>query len=197
QMLESMINAPRPTRAEVSDVTNAVFDGSDCIMLSGETANGNYPLESVRTMSRIAEYAEQNIDYEKIGEKQAKNIAMTSIPVAISFAAVSTARQIGAAAIIAGTISGSTARNVSRFRPQSPIIAITPCQAVARRLSICWGVYPVVAELYESTDEMIKRTEAAGKESGLVRKGDVVVITASLPINIVGITNMIKAHLIG
>jgi len=197
QMLESMIHAPRPTRAEASDVTNAVFDGSDCIMLSGETANGNYPLEAVRTMSRIAEYAEENINYEKIVEKNAKSITMTSVPVAISYAAVSTARKIAAAAIIADTVSGSTARNVSRFRPKCPIIAITPFKSVARKLSICWGVYPIVAELYESTDQMIERTEAVGKESGLIHTGDVVVITASLPINIVGPTNMIKVHLIG
>jgi pyruvate kinase len=196
QMLDSMIHFPRPTRAEVSDVTNAIFDGSDCIMLSGETANGNYPVEAVETMARIAAYAEQNINYEKIMEKNAKKTTMPSIPVAISYAAVSTARKIEAAAIIADTVSGNTAKNVSRFRPKSPIIAITPYESVARKLSICWGVYPIVAELYESTDEMIERTEVVCKGSGLVNKGDVVVITASLPVNVVGTTNMIKVHLI-
>lgn len=196
QMLESMVRFPRPTRAEVSDVTNAIFDGSDCIMLSGETANGKYPVEAVETMARIADFAEQNIKYERIMEKN-MNITMSSVPMAICHASVTTAREIGAAAIISATVSGSTARNVSRFRPESPIIAITPSKSVARKLSIHWGVFPIVADLYDSTDEMIDRTAVIAKEHGFVKDGDLVVITAGLPINFVGSTNMIKVHLIG
>ena len=196
QMLESMIRFPRPTRAEVSDVANAIFDGSDCIMLSGETANGKYPVEAVKTMAKIAEEAEDRIKYEK---KLAKMMTthISSVPTAISLASVTTAFELGATAIITATVSGSTAKNVSKFRPECPILAITPSKDVARKLSLYWGVYPIVAELYNSTDEMIDSTADIAKKLGFVKDGDLVVITAGLPLNFVGSTNMIKVHLIG
>ena len=196
QMLESMVRYPRPTRAEVSDVANAIFDGSDCIMLSGETANGKYPVEAVETMNRIAIDAESRIKHDHVIAKMMASHG-SSVPIAISLASVTTAYELGATAIISATVSGSTARNVSRFRPECPILAITPSESVARKLSVYWGVYPIVAELFESTDEMIDNTAAIAKERGFVNDGELVVITAGLPINFVGSTNMIKVHLIG
>lgn len=196
QMLESMVRFPRPTRAEVSDVANAIFDGSDCIMLSGETANGKYPVEAVETMVKIAEEAESRIKHENIIAKMMMT-HVSSVPIAISLASVTTAFELGAAAIISATVSGSTAKNVSRFRPECPILAITPSKSVARKLLLYWGVYPIVAELYDSTDEMIDTTSEIAKERGFVHDGELVVITAGLPINFVGSTNMIKVHLIG
>lgn len=196
QMLESMVRFPRPTRAEVSDVANAILDGTDCIMLSGETANGSYPVESVETMVKIAEDVEGRIKYDKLLSKHMMSHA-SSVPMAISLASVTTAYELGASAIISATVSGSTAKNASRFRPECPILAITPSKSVARRLAVYWGVYPIVAELYESTDEMIDSTAQIAKERGFVKDGELVVITAGLPINFVGSTNMIKVHLIG
>lgn len=196
QMLESMVRFPRPTRAEVSDVANAIFDGSDCIMLSGETANGKYPVEAVETMVKIAEEAESRIKHENIIAKMMLT-HVSSVPIAISLASVTTAFELGASAIISATVSGSTAKNVSRFRPECPILAITPSKSVARKLLLYWGVYPIVAELYSSTDEMIDTTAEIAKERGFVHDGELVVITAGLPINFVGSTNMIKVHLIG
>ncbi|MBR0577326.1 pyruvate kinase [Proteiniclasticum sp. BAD-10] len=196
QMLESMVRFPRPTRAEVSDVANAIFDGSDCIMLSGETANGKYPVDAVKTMVKIACEAEARMKYEKIVSKMLLTHA-SSVPTAISMASVTTAYELGASAIITATVSGSTAKNVSRFRPECPILAITPNKDVSRKLSLYWGVYPIVADLYESTDEMIDSTADIAKKHGFVHDGELVVITAGLPINFVGSTNMIKVHLIG
>lgn len=196
QMLESMVRYPRPTRAEVSDVANAIFDGSDCIMLSGETANGKYPVEAVETMDLIAKDAESRIKHDHVISKMMASHG-SSVPIAISLASVTTAYELGASAIISATVSGSTAKNVSRFRPECPVLAITPSESVARKLSVYWGVYPIVAELFESTDEMIDNTAAIAKERGFVHDGELVVITAGLPINFVGSTNMIKVHLIG
>jgi len=196
QMLESMIRFPRPTRAEVSDVANAIFDGTDCIMLSGETANGKYPVEAVKTMAKIAQEAEGRIKYEKKLTKM-MTTHVSSVPTAISLASVTTAFELGATAIITATVSGSTAKNVSKFRPECPILAITPSKDVARKLSLYWGVYPIVAELYNSTDEMIDSTADIAKKLGFVKDGDLVVITAGLPLNFIGSTNMIKVHLIG
>lgn len=196
QMLESMVRFPRPTRAEVSDVANAILDGTDCIMLSGETANGKYPVEAVKTMVKISEDVEGRIKHDKVLSKLMMSHA-SSVPMAISLASVTTAYELGASAIISATVSGSTAKNVSRFRPECPILAITPSKNVARKLSVYWGVYPIVAELYESTDEMIDSTAEIAKKKGFVKDGELVVITAGLPINFVGSTNMIKVHLIG
>ena len=196
QMLDSMIRFPRPTRAEVSDVANAIYDGTDCIMLSGETANGKYPIEAIKTMDRIAQESEKKIRYEKVFDN-IMSMDVQSVPTAISLASATTAYELDASAIITATVSGSTAKNVSRYKPKAPILAVTPSRSVARRLSIYWGVYPIVSTSFESTDEMIEKTAEVAKERGFVRDGDLVVITAGLPINFVGSTNMIKVHLIG
>lgn len=196
QMLDSMIRFPRPTRAEVSDVANAIYDGTDCIMLSGETANGKYPIEAIKTMHRIAEESESKIRHEKVFDN-IMAMDVQSVPTAISLASATTAYELDASAIITATVSGSTAKNVSRYKPKAPILAVTPSKSVARRLSIYWGVYPIVSTSFGSTDEMIEKTAEIAKEKGFARNGDLVVITAGLPINFIGSTNMIKVHLIG
>lgn len=196
QMLDSMIRFPRPTRAEVSDVANAIYDGTDCIMLSGETANGRYPIEALQTMVKIAVESEKKIRYEKVFDN-IMSMHVHSVPTAISLASATTAYELDASAIITATVSGSTAKNVSRYKPKAPILAVTPSKSVARRLSIYWGVYPIVSTSFKSTDEMIQKTAQLAKERGFVRNGDLVVITAGLPINFIGSTNMIKVHLIG
>jgi len=196
QMLDSMIRNPRPTRAEASDVANAIFDGTDCIMLSGETANGKYPVEALETMARIAERTEESLDYGEILEKR-KLAKAETIPDAISYSACTTAAELGASAIITATQSGHTARMVSKYRPKSPIIAVTLHEKVARELSISFGVYPIVAEKMESSDEVIEMSIKKALESGYVRKGELVIIVAGIPIGYKGTTNMIKVHIVG
>lgn len=193
QMLDSMIRNPRPTRAEVSDVANAVFDGASCVMLSGETAAGKYPVESVDTMDKIICAAEDAIDYWKrfreLGfEKK------TAISDAISHACCTTAMDLGASAIITVTSSGHTARMISRFRPQCPIIALTENDIVLRQLCISWGVTPKAGRRMSSTDELFEISLDAAMKSGIVSKGDTVVLTAGVPIGISGTTNLIKAQ---
>ncbi|SHJ16607.1 pyruvate kinase [Clostridium amylolyticum] len=194
QMLDSMIRNPRPTRAEVSDVANAILDGTDAIMLSGESANGSWPVESVRTMATIASEAEQHLTYEsatlKLG-KRAKTIGG-----AISRSTCNVAMELNAAAIITSTQSGSTARRVSRYRPECPIIAVTFHEHVAKQLALVWGVYPMLAEKIETTDEMIAQATEVAKQSGFVKKGDTVVLAAGLPINEIGSTNMLKVSIV-
>ncbi len=196
QMLDSMIRNPRPTRAEASDVANAIFDGTDCIMLSGETANGKYPLEAVRTMSRIAEEAESQLNYEASLKKKRK-AHIPNVPNAISLATCNTAMELNASAIITATQSGNSAKIVSKYRPECPIIAVTPYEQVAKNLAVIWGVYPVVAEKVETTDELINKSADIALETGLVKKGDLVVIAAGIPVNYVGSTNMMKVHIVG
>ena len=196
QMLDSMMRNPRPTRAEASDIANAIFDGTDCIMLSGETANGKYPLESVRTMARIAEAAENQLNYEADLKKKRK-AHIPNVPNAISLATCNTAMELNASAIITATQSGHSAKIVSKYRPECPIIAVTPYEIVAKNLAVIWGVYPVVAEKVETTDELINRSADIALETGLVKKGDLVVIAAGIPVNYVGSTNMMKVHIVG
>lgn len=196
QMLDSMMRNPRPTRAEASDVANAIFDGTDCIMLSGETANGKYPLDAVRTMARISERTEQSLNYEEILEKRRLTRA-DNVPNAISYSACTTAAELGASAIITATQSGHTARMVSRYKPQAPIIAVTPYNNVARKLSLSWGVYPLLTRKMESTDEVIERSVEQAIQSGFVTKGELVVIAAGIPVGYTGTTNMIKVHIVG
>lgn len=196
QMLDSMIRNPRPTRAEASDVANAILDGTDAIMLSGETANGKYPMESVSTMARIASKAETNINFEAILRKKREQHIPT-VPDAISLATVSTAMQLKASAIITATQSGHTARIVSKYRPQCEIIAVTPYWHVARKLSIVWGVYPIIAEKMESADEVIDKSVNEAIEHGYVKKGELVVIAAGVPIGYAGTTNLMKVHIVG
>ncbi|SFB08656.1 pyruvate kinase [Clostridium frigidicarnis] len=193
QMLDSMIRNPRPTRAEASDVANAIYDGTDCIMLSGETANGKYPVEAVQTMAKIAETVEEDLDYERILSKKRKE-HVPGIPTAISLSSAATAMELGAKAIIAATQSGSTAKMVSRYRPQCPVVAITPYDKVARRLALSWGVYPIIAEKQVNTDELINKSVEESLNAGFINKGDIVIITAGVAVNEVGSTNLMKVH---
>jgi pyruvate kinase len=196
QMLDSMIKNPRPTRAEASDVANAIFDGTDAIMLSGETANGKYPVETVVTMSKIAERAEMTLNYEEKLKRRRRN-HIPNVPNAISLATCNTAMDLNAAAIITATQSGHTAKIVSNYRPECPIIAVTPYWNIARKLALNWGVFPIVAEKMESTDELIEKSVKIAQEAGYVRNGDLVVIAAGIPVNYVGSTNMMKVHVVG
>lgn len=194
QMLDSMIRNPRPTRAEVTDVANAIFDGTDAIMLSGETAAGKYPIESLKMMARIAARAEEAIDYERLlREKRCYHPTVTD---AISHATCTTALDLGATAVITATKSGLTARMVSKYRPNAPIIAVTYDPVVMRQLSLVWGVYPVITKAVSSTDEMIEEAVKTALASGFVKEGDVVVITAGVPVDQSGTTNLIKVHVV-
>lgn len=191
QMLDSMQRNPRPTRAEASDVANAIFDGTDAIMLSGETAAGKYPVESVETMSRIAEKAESALEYREIFLKQS-NAQQTTVTEAISQAVANSALELNAKAIITSTETGYTARMVSKYRPKAPIIAVTTEDQTLRRLALNWGVTPVKGTLAASTDEMFDYAMKGGLDSGLVKEGDLVVITAGVPLGRSGSTNLIK-----
>ena len=195
QMLDSMIRNPRPTRAEVTDVANAIFDGTDAIMLSGETAAGKYPLESVKTMYNIAMKAESALDYKQIF-KTKSDINGVSSTNAISKATCTTAQDLGASAILTATSSGYTALAVSKFRPKAPIIAATTSETVMRRLSIVWGVYPVLSAESKSTDEVIDLSIHSALENDFIEQGDLIVITAGIPVGVSGTTNLIKVHTI-
>lgn len=196
QMLDSMQRNPRPTRAEASDVANAIFDGTDAIMLSGETAAGKYPVESVQTMSRIAERTEEALEYREIFTKQA-NAQKTSVTEAVSQAVANSALDLNAKAIITSTQSGFTARVVSKYRPKAPIIAVTPDETVMRRLALGWGVFPVKGQDASSTDEMFENAVKGALATGLLNLGDTVVITAGVPVGRAGTTNLIKIHHVG
>lgn len=195
QMLDSMIRNPRPTRAEVTDVANAIFDGTDAIMLSGETAAGKYPVESVQTMYRIASKTEHSLNYkEMLGKFGIEEVSVTN---SISHATCTTAQELEASAIITATSSGYTARMVSKYRPYSSIIAFTPNKEVVRRLALVWGVYPVLVCNYSNTDELFEESTKKALEKGLVQSGDLVVITAGIPVGIAGTTNLIKVQTVG
>ncbi|GAE30114.1 pyruvate kinase [Halalkalibacter hemicellulosilyticusJCM 9152] len=196
QMLDSMQRNPRPTRAEASDVANAIFDGTDAIMLSGETAAGDYPVESVETMNNIATRTESALNYDAILRKKTKE-AQTSITSAIGQSVAHTASNLSAAAILTATESGHTARIVSKYRPLSPIIAVTSNDKVIRKLNLVWGVKPVLGKSADSTDEMFESTIDFAMNTGEIKQGDLVVITAGVPINEPGTTNIMKVHLIG
>ena len=194
QMLESMINNPRPTRAEASDVANAIFDGSDALMLSGETAAGKHPLESVETMARIAERAEAALHYDKLLGREGSVATRQTVTNAIGLATCAIAHALGAAAVISSTESGHTAKMVSKYRPQAPIIAVTPHQEVMRKLALNWGVQPVLARGSKNTDEMMSAAIEASLNSGLIKGGDLVVFTAGIPVGMKGTTNLIRVH---
>jgi pyruvate kinase len=196
QMLDSMIRNPRPTRAEASDIANAIFDGTDTIMLSGETANGKYPVEAVSTMARIAEKAETALNYESILRKRRRH-QVPNVTDAISYATVSTSAELNASAIIAATQSGHTARMVSKYRPQCEIVAATPYEKVARKLSIVWGVFPVIAEKMESADEVLEKSVTEALKQGYVTRGELVIQVAGVPIGFTGTTNLMKVHIVG
>lgn len=196
QMLDSMQRNPRPTRAEASDVANAIFDGTDAIMLSGETAAGKYPVESVQTMSRIAERAEDALEYREIFLKQA-NAQQVSVTEAVSQSVANSALDLNAKAIVTSTQSGFTARMVSKYRPKSPIIAVTTEERVMRRLALAWGVIPVKGADAATTDEMFENAVQGAMGTGLISLGDTIVITAGVPVGRAGTTNLIKIHHIG
>lgn len=193
QMLDSMTRNPHPTRAEVSDVANAVFDGTDAVMLSGETAQGKYPVQSVRTMARIAERTETALQFSEAVTYRAIGAA-SSVTDAIGHATVQIAAEVNAAAIITSTVSGWTARMVSKHRPRTKIVAVTPDERTARFLNLLWGVFPVVGEDIKTTDQMINIATARSLQAGLVYPGDTVVITAGVPVGVAGTTNLIKVH---
>ncbi len=196
QMLESMLHKPRPTRAEASDVANAIFDGTDAVMLSGETAAGKYPLEAVRTMARIAERAEAALQYgEILGEKRC--VSQRTVTDAISYASCATAQDLGAAAIITSTESGHTARMVSKYRPQAPVVAVTPHAGVMRKLALTWGVQPLLAASKRNTDEMMSTAVEVSLKAGLIKGGDLVVFTAGIPVGVRGTTNLIRVLTVG
>lgn len=197
QMLDSMQKNPRPTRAETTDVANAIFDGTDAIMLSGETAAGKYPLESVRTMAVIAEAAEKALDYDALIKNMTKSEIDDSVTYAVSHATCTTANDLEASAIITATSSGFTARKVSKFKPKCPVIAATTSEKVRRKLSLFWGVETVNVKEGKSTDEVFDYALMASQEAGLINKGDLVVITAGVPVGVAGATNLMKVHLVG
>lgn len=191
QMLESMIKNPRPTRAEVSDVANAIFDGTDAIMLSGETAAGDFPIDAVKTMKRVAIAAEATTDYETIYQKISNSLEK-SVTNAVSYATCSTAKHLDAAAIICPTFSGKTARLISMFRPKSPILAPTINPVAQRQLNMLWGVYPILLKSESSADLLFYKSAEAAKQLGIAKSGDTIVITAGVPLNTKGSTNLMK-----
>ena len=187
---------PRPTRAETTDVANAIYDGTSAIMLSGETAAGMYPIESVQTMDRIARKTEANINYVENFHKERSGIH-SDVTSAISHATVTSAHDLKAAAIITVTKSGSTARLISKYRPSCPIVGCTPSEQARRQLNLSWGVIPLLIEEQQSTDELFESAIQAAEKAGVVRDGELVVLTAGVPLGISGTTNLMKVHVVG
>ncbi len=196
QMLDSMIVNPRPTRAEISDVANAIYDGTSAIMLSGETAAGAYPVEALKTMSAIAERTEQE-GFHLRSRTMDSNPGKISVSDATAHAACLTARDVNAAAIVTVSESGTTARLLSKYRPQQPIIACVMREQVQRHLSLSWGITPLMMSLAHSTDELIEMSTALAKENGYLHNGELAVVTAGVPVGVSGTTNMIKIHMVG
>ncbi|MBE6014882.1 MAG: pyruvate kinase [Lachnospiraceae bacterium] len=196
QMLESMIKNPRPTRAEATDIANAIFDGTGAIMLSGETAAGKYPIEALKTMVRIATRTEDSIDYHT-RFKGSRVLDNQNITNAISHATVTTAEDLGAAAIVTVTKSGFTAKMISKYRPSCPIMGCSTYEEVCRRLNLVWGVIPVLIEEKTDTDELFEHAIEQTLIAGKVKVGELTVITAGLPLGISGTTNLIKVHVAG
>lgn len=191
QMLDSMIKNPRPTRAEVADVANAIYDGTTAIMLSGESAAGLYPVEAVKTMSQIAERAEQDIDYNS-RMKRREHIDSFDVTTAISHATCTTAMDLKAAAIITVTISGFTAGMISRYKPSCPIIACSVSPRICRQLSLSWGVTPIWIARESTAEDLFDEAVHAAEEAGYIKKGDKVVLTAGVPLGVSGRTNMLR-----
>lgn len=193
QMLDSMTRNPRATRAEVTDVANAVLDGSDAVMLSGETAAGKYPVLAVQTMADIA----RSVEDSDLPRQVLPLFSELSTTNAISQATCEVAEQLGAAAIVTATVSGATSRAVSKYRPHLPIIAVTTTERVRRQLALTWGVLPMMTRITDNTDEVFERAVYSAMASGVVSEGDMIVITAGIPVGIPGTTNTIKVHTIG
>lgn len=196
QMLDSMMKNPRPTRAEATDVANAIYDGTSVIMLSGETAAGQYPVEALKTMVRIAVSAEEDIDYIK-RFNLLTGVGGVDVTNAISHATCTTAHDLGATAIVTVTKSGKTARMISKFRPKYPIIGCTTQEVVWRQLNLSWGVKPLLVEEKSMADELFDHAVDTAEKAGYLQSGDLVVITAGVPLGISGTTNMMKVHVVG
>lgn len=191
QMLESMIKNPRPTRAEATDIANAIYDGTTAIMLSGESAAGKYPVEAVKTMARIAERSERDIDYTSRMKRRVDAVS-PDVTTAISHATCTTASLLNAAAIITVTMSGFTAGMISRYKPDCPIVACVVNPRVCRQLNLSWGVIPILIEKEEKADDLFEQATRAVEKAGYVKRGDVAVLTAGVPLGISGTTNMIR-----
>ena len=195
QMLDSMMVNPRPTRAEISDVANAIYDGTSAIMLSGETAAGAYPVEALKTMSAIAERTEQENHARFV--PLTENTGKISVSDATAHAACLTAKDVNAAAIVTVSESGNTARLLSKYRPEQPIIACVMKEQVQRQLALSWGITPLMMPLAHSTDELIEMSTSLAKENGYLHNGELAVVTAGVPVGVSGTTNMIKIHMVG
>jgi pyruvate kinase len=195
QMLESMINNPHPTRAEASDVANAILDGTDAIMLSGETAAGNYPLEAMEMMARIAVKTETSLDYKTIFLSKGLNQKTTTD--AISHATVQISHELDAAAIISITQSGYTAKMVSKYRPNAFIIGVSSNIKMVRKMKLIWGVYPIICSRTNNIEEMVLEAISRSSATKLINEGDLTVITAGVPIGATGTTNMVRVHVVG
>lgn len=196
QMLESMVHNPRPTRAEVSDVANAILDGTDAVMLSGETAQGDYPVETVQMMRKVIDRTEQDIN-EPAPQTNIKGRGTVTVTDAVSHAAAMITAELRVSAIITPTSSGYTARMIAKYHPKVPVIAIVTNEKVLRRMLLVQGVIPVMTTAYQSTDEMIEAAKAAAAAAGLVKPGELVAITAGIPVGVTGTTNLFKIDRIG
>ena len=193
QMLESMVDSPRPTRAEVTDVANAIFDGADAVMLSEETAVGRYPIEAINMMSEVALETEAALPYEEILASKGKNL-VTKTDDAISYAACHTASQLGAAAIVAFTTSGSTARRVAKYRPGVPVLAITPSKLISRQLILSWGVSAFRVPGARKVSQLFAEGATIAREAGIAVDGDLIIITGGVPVGVSGSTNLLKVE---
>lgn len=191
QMLDSMIRNSMPTRAEASDICNAIFDGTDAIMLSGESASGNYPIESAKTMSKIALEAESNLDYSYLNSPSL-DLTLDSTAAAISYSACKTSLALNAKAIVAATKSGSTATLIAKNRPKSPVIAITPFEEVRRSLALNFGVFPIKCSMFNTTDEIINEARKVACDMNVATKGESIIVAAGMPTTHTGCTNMMK-----
>lgn len=191
QMLDSMIRNPRPTRAEATDIANAIYDGTDAIMLSGETAMGKYPVEAVKTMRQIAETTELHMDLHHM-ESYRKRYNRRNVSSAVAYSAVTTANNLNASAILTPSMSGFSARIVSKYRPEARVIGLTPSDQTLRKMQIFWGVIPIKLKESNSIDQMMENAVEAVESQNLVKKGDTVVLTAGVPIGKAGVTNMMK-----
>ncbi len=197
QMLDSMMINPRPTRAEITDVANAIYDGTSAIMLSGETAAGKHPLEALKAMGAIAEYTENDSSFDNLVHHTALDDGRLSISAAVAHAACTTAADINASAIITVSKSGETARLLSKCRPDTRIIACVLDETVRRQLNAYWGITPLIMDYAHSTDELISKSVETAQSAGIIKPGDMVVVTAGVPVGVSGTTNMIKVHLVG
>ncbi len=195
QMLDSMIRNPRPTRAEVTDVANAIIDGTSAIMLSGETAAGKYPEEAVKMMTSIAKRIEESLDYDLMLDESVSLLENTTTN-SISKSACVVARDLEAAAIVAATTSGATARALSKYRPKTKILAVTPCEKTVRKMALSWGVEPLLIPDFTSTDDLVNESLDLLVQAGMLEEGDLTVVTAGVPVGLSGSTNLLKVQTI-